>query len=396
VRLPTERVFTGNVAVLSVTTAANVAAQMVWYPILPLVYRRLGASDFEVSLAYGLLAVAVAAFQVAGGALADRLGRKPLIAWPTFVAAAAVATAGFAPSWPLLTFCLAVMNVCTALQVPSFVALIAESCGEGREGRAFALLELFASLGVGLGPALGALVLPVVPDWGLFVLSGAVYAVSGTARLLGLRETSRPPVAGAAPAHPLAAPGPAAFLRGRLGRLTLTAVAVTAVSNLSVYGPFIPLLAHDRIGLDARHIDILYTVGPLVSAASGLAMGRLVDRRGPGPALAVGALGAGAALSALVWSRSFWSALVLVSVAAAAVQLVYVAYDALRASAAGPEHRGRVVGVLGMLGGLAGAGLLPVAGRLASAGGPGAGVALAAAFCVLAAVAGLRAGRDRP
>lgn len=381
-------VFRGNVAVLAVTTAANVAGQMIWYPILPLVFRDLRATDFQVSLAYGLIVAVAALGQVPGGFLSDKVGRKPLVALPTFVIAAAVFGAGFAPSWTWLALAIIVQNAGSAMQVAGFVSITAESVPPERQGEAFAYLELFASLGFGVGPAIGALLLPRVPVWGLFAVSSGIFLVSAVIRTVYLRETLR----GAGRAVGAASRfKPADLFRGRLLWVTIAAIALIAGANLTFYGPFIPFYAHDVIGLAKPQVDLLFCVGPLVAAATGLAMGRFVARRGGGMAMALGLGGMGVACAGLLVAPSFGWAVAVVSVAAIGLQLTFVGYDTLRATVTTPESRGRVVGTLGALGSGVGAVALPIVGRLAVGLGPGLALHAGVVLCAVGVAAALKA-----
>ena len=395
-------------AVMSLSTAANVTGQMLWYPVLALFFRELGASDFQASLAYGLIAAANAFLQLPGGVLADRFGRKRLIVWPTFVAAAAFVAAALSRSWVPLALALFAQAACSAIQAPSFVALVAESVPADRRGEAFAYLELWASAGIGLGPILGALLLPYLPMAALFGLTAAVFVASAIARQLWLRESlSRPSGNGTNPATPRpvgdpATPRPAAgfrlsaLFRGRLAWLTVTAVAVSVAINLTLYGPFLPLLAHDVLGFSGAQIDILYASGPLFAAVLGVAMGRFLARKGGRLGVSLGLLLTGVSLVAFLAAPSFWVALAVIAVTGAAVQFTFIGYDDLRAEATDEETRGRVVGALGSLSGAAGAIAVPLVGKLAGGPGPSLAIYIGAAFCVLGAVAAQRVGRAEP
>ena len=395
-------------AVMSLSTAANVTGQMLWYPVLALFFRELGASDFQASLAYGLIAAANAFLQLPGGVLADRFGRKRLIVWPTFVAAAAFVAAALSRSWVPLALALFAQAACSAIQAPSFVALVAESVPADRRGEAFAYLELWASAGIGLGPILGALLLPYLPMAALFGLTAAVFVASAIARQLWLRESlSRPSGSGGDAATPRLVGGPAqprpaagfrlsALFRGRLAWLTVTAVAVSVAINLTLYGPFLPLLAHDVLGFSGAQIDILYASGPLFAAVLGVAMGRFLARKGGRLGVSLGLLLTGVSLVAFLAAPSFWVALAVIAVTGAAVQFTFIGYDALRADATDEETRGRVVGALGSLSGAAGAIAVPLVGKLAGGPGPSLAIYIGAAFCVLGAVAAQRVGRAEP
>jgi len=401
-------VFKGNVAVMSLSTAAIVVGFMLWYPVLALFFRELGASDFQASLAYGLMAAANAFLQLPGGVLADRFGRKRLIVWPTFVAAAAFVVAALSRSWLPLALALFAQAACRALGEPSFVALVAESVPADRRGEAFAFFELWVSAGIGLGPILGALLLPYLPMAALFGLTAVVYLASGIARQLWLRESlSRPSGSGADlatprpvgdPAQPRPVPGfrLSALFRGRLAWLTVTAIAIAIAINLTLYGPFLPLLAHDALGLTGAQIDILYASGPLFAAVLGVAMGRLLARNGGRLGVSLGLLLTGGSLVGFLAAPSFWVALAVIAVTGAAVQFTAIGFDDLRAGATDEETRGRVVGALGSLSGAAVAIAVPLVGKLAGGPGPSLAIYIGAAFCVLGAVAAQRVGRAKP
>ena len=404
-------------AVMSLSTAANVTGQMLWYPVLALFFRELGASDFQASLAYGLIAAANAFLQLPGGVLADRFGRKRLIVWPTFVAAAAFVAAALSRSWVPLALALFAQAACSAIQAPSFVALVAESVPADRRGEAFAYLELWASAGIGLGPILGALLLPYLPMAALFGLTAVVFLASAIARQLWLRESlSRPSGSGGdaatprpvgdpatprlvgdpAPPQPVAGFRLSALFRGRLAWLTVTAVAVSVAINLTLYGPFLPLLAHDVLGFTGAQIDVLYASGPLFAAVLGVAMGRFLARKGGRLGVSLGLLLTGVSLVGFLAAPSFWVALAVIAVTGAAVQFTFIGYDDLRADATDEETRGRVVGALGSLSGAAGAIAVPLVGKLAGGPGPSLAIYIGAAFCVLGAVAAQRVGRAEP
>ncbi len=123
-------------------------------------------------------------------------------------------------------------------------------------------------------------------------------------------------------------------------------------------------------------------------------MGRFVVRRGAGPAVAYGLVGAGVSFLGLPAVRSFVSALVLVSAASVFTQLALVGYDTLRATVTAEQARGQVLGAIGSMSNLSSAAIVPLVGRWASASGPG--VALYAGALLCAAGAALALSMDRP
>lgn len=89
-------------------------------------------------------------------------------------------------------------------------------------------------------------------------------------------------------------------------------------------------------------------------------------------------------------------ALVLVAAAGVFVQLTHVGCDTLRAVSTSEELRGRVIGMVGALGGLAAAAAVPLVGRLAATLGPDPAFYIGAAFCAVGAGAALAGGKREP
>ncbi|MEW5934910.1 MAG: MFS transporter, partial [Bacillota bacterium] len=79
---------------MAVTCALNVGAMTMWSPVLPLILRDLGASDFQVSLSVATWTAVAALFQYRGGIWSDRFGRRPTLLYPTYLAGAAISAAG--------------------------------------------------------------------------------------------------------------------------------------------------------------------------------------------------------------------------------------------------------------------------------------------------------------
>ena len=116
-----------NVFVLSLTVLFVLIAFFSWYPILPIYLRELGANDFQVGFSYTLLALSYTLMQFLGGILSDRFGRKLLIIIPSFAFPLLYFLAGNASHWTTLILFLIIANSLSALQLPSFYSMIAES-----------------------------------------------------------------------------------------------------------------------------------------------------------------------------------------------------------------------------------------------------------------------------
>ena len=98
-----------------------------------------------------------------------------------------------AANWPVIIVIAltAVASAAGTAERPASIALLPRLVGEARLGPANALLHTVQDLGVVTGPAVGALLLAVSPDWVAFVANAATFAVSAT--LITTMRTRRVP-----------------------------------------------------------------------------------------------------------------------------------------------------------------------------------------------------------
>ncbi|MFJ3906523.1 MFS transporter [Streptomyces sp. NPDC090025] len=115
----------------------------------------LGMAAWSVGLVLGARNLSQQGMFLVGGALADRLGFKPLI-----VAGCALRTVGFgalafAQSLPALLAASLATGLAGALFNPAVRACLAAEAGEARRVRAFALFNVYYQAGILLGPLVG-------------------------------------------------------------------------------------------------------------------------------------------------------------------------------------------------------------------------------------------------
>lgn len=282
----------------------------------------LAAASWVV-LAYLL---ATTTLLVGAGRLGDLLGRRRVLLIGIGLFGAASGLGAVAPTWPVLLLARALQGVGGAAMLALTMAMVGATLPKARAGQAMGLLGSMSAVGTALGPSLGGLLIDTLgwqavfalnvplclvaialarrylsadapspravrfdlPGMAWLALALAAYALAMTrqlawlvpaaAALLMLARTER---RAASPLLPLARLREAA-LRDSLAMNALVSAVMMATL---VVGPF-HLSA--VTGHGAAAVGALMSVGPVVSALSGVPAGRLVDRFGAAALVRVG------------------------------------------------------------------------------------------------------------
>ena len=337
-----------NVLVLSITVLFVLIAFFSWYPILPIYLRELGANDFQVGFSYTLLALSITLMQFLGGILSDRFGRKLLIVIPSFLFPLTYILAGNSSHWTTLILFLIIANSLSALQLPSFFSMIAESVPNTKRGIAFSGFELFVILGITLGPALGAILIPRIEIKYLFYFTSFITILCAFARLIWLRETHhyRTKINKLDSLKKL-------FNR-KILRIILALSSLFLLLNLATQGPFISLYANEVMNLDKSKINLLFALGGLAAVIYSLWGGKIIDKWGSKKVLLYSSSGLG--IFTILWSLSspLWPAIILFAILYIFSQSCHIAYDSFLADITHQQSRGLVIGFIGTCTGLIG------------------------------------------
>ena len=340
-----------NVPILMATVAAMLVARLTWSRLLPTYYATLGATERQIGTAFTLFSAAFALFQLLGGLLADRIGRKPVAVLPIFGVAVSVAWMARATDWRSLLVGHVSLAVFASLQSPGFTALLAESVPPEERGRAFGAVSLASRVANAAGPAIGAWLLTffVLPT--LLWITVAVGVVVSLVRLLLLEETlHRVPTT--SPEGP--PPAPSSPSRSVFLSFLLIGALYTLLFNLLFGGPFIALHARQAMGLDDRGLNLLFALGDGAAIFAAPLAGWLGDRIGHRRMMA--GAGIGMSLGLLAWSLLPPGPLGALCFVLAAVcgPAAAIAYNTLLTGTVGPARRGAFVGLMGTLTGLLG------------------------------------------
>ncbi len=287
---------------------------------------------------------------VSVGRLGDLVGRRRLLLAGIALYTAASVVCGLAPTLWLLIAARAAQGLGAAVMMALAMALVGEAVPKERTGAAMGLLGTVSAVGTALGPSFGgvliggfgwtAIFLVGVP-LGLVALALAWYGLpadrvaaerpafdrlgtvvlAATLGAYALAMTGGGPGpatvllllaaaigAGAFVAVERHAPAPLvrlAMLREPLmvSALITNALVATVMMATLVVGPFYLV---GGLGLDAASAGLVMSVGPVVSALSGVPAGRLVDRLGAGRATLIGLAGVAAGAFGLALLPSAW------------------------------------------------------------------------------------------
>jgi MFS family permease len=179
-----------NTLVLSATVFFLLVATFSWLNVFPIYLKQLGATDYQVGVAYSLLFLAFYAVSFLGGVLTDRYGGVKTITLATFAYPALYGLMAIIPDWRGVTFFAFWANIAGSLQGPAFTALMAESSVH-RE-RVFTYLNAFASLGIGVGSLFGAIWVENIGVPGLMGITALVALIVAIVRYRLLVEPSLP------------------------------------------------------------------------------------------------------------------------------------------------------------------------------------------------------------
>jgi len=113
-----------------------------------------GISIGQAALTVSLFGAGSFAAQLAGGELADRFGRRPVLLMSLFIAPVAMVALGFARALPLIAFFTFILGFFTDLFRPALGAAIADLVPSSARTRAFGYQNWAVNLGFSLAPIL--------------------------------------------------------------------------------------------------------------------------------------------------------------------------------------------------------------------------------------------------
>jgi MFS family permease len=172
---PSARIITRAFVLLCVAALVEFLGVGMVIPVLPrFVVDDLSHSTFDVGLAVGIFAVGALACRPKAGQWGDERGRRPLITAGMALTAVATAGVGLLPTFWVLLALRIVTGTGQALFFIGAATTAADLAPEERRGEALSLFSLPVYLGLGVGPAIGELILHAHGAAPAFIVAGAL------------------------------------------------------------------------------------------------------------------------------------------------------------------------------------------------------------------------------
>ena len=170
------------------------------FPFLPLYVESLGSStnlsiEFLAGLVYSAQALTMMIASPFWGALADRVGRKPMVERAMFGGAAIILIMAFVQTAEQLVALRTLQGAITGV-VAASNALVASTTPRNRTGFAMGLLLVSMGTGVALGPLIGGSIADALGYSAAFFITAALLFIAGILVHFGIEEKFVPPELG--------------------------------------------------------------------------------------------------------------------------------------------------------------------------------------------------------
>lgn len=317
----------------------------VMLPSLSLYALALGASHSFIGLIVSAFAAAQLMTQIPMGRLADRIGRKYLVASGFGGVGVAAALHNFAASPAHFFFLQGLAGIAFGCVWPPLMALLTDDSSAAQRGKLMGAFNTIFFIGMGAGPLLGGYIASSYGYVATFNLWAAIAVFSGVFSLIALRETAgrRAGSRATASRSQVRVPG---LLKPGFRRTFIAGCAIRARGGFctSFNNALLPLYAVALFGASTKMFGSLLFIHGLMLAIFNLPGGMVSDRFGRRMPAFWGSLIATVGVVWYSFPSDFSTLLVAVGLAGAGSGFATPAVAALTADVCNPERRGEAFG----------------------------------------------------
>ena len=282
-----------NITTIAITTSMITLCDMCWRPFWPLYLKNaLGASVWSISVLSMLSQSERLIFQLPGGLLADRFGRRKIIVYGTALRIFTPMLYLWATDWITVIPAL-LLNGVTSIYMPAFNAIIADSLPEDERGAGYGAYRMITSIPRIFSPVIGGYLLDSMgleEGFRLFMyFSIVVNALVTYARHKIITETLFDEEEMKKKAKKRAPLKEMVVDTMTLGRNVWVMVLVAVISAFGARMVFdlVAIYAQDIIGLSYTQLGMVSTIGGIITSSLALPGGMLSDRVGRKPIISI-------------------------------------------------------------------------------------------------------------
>jgi DHA1 family multidrug resistance protein-like MFS transporter len=306
-------------------------------PLLPIYGREMGASGFYLGLLTSLFAITRAMTSFPGGLMADKIGRKKLIAGGLFVYTVVMFLFGVSTNLYHLFILRACQGAASGIVWPVAATMVADIVEPEDRGKAMGFFTMMWDAGIAIGPILGGFLTVAfsiaVPFFvcSLFALISALLIVWRVEETFSQED------------HQITVP-----LTVSIDRFSLLGISITGfviAFALGLVHPLISLFGDEVIGLNEAAIGLIFGVMGVTRFLVKTPSGIVADRIGRKIIVLGGLLLNGVFTVAISFSRGFLDMIIYTVIRAIGLGMTMPSINALVTSLTTKENRGKVMGI---------------------------------------------------
>ena len=352
-----------NIVVVTLSQALFMFTAFLWWPYRSLYILELGGTKSQLGLLLMLETISGIVFQLPGGILADRLGRRKLLVVSSGIRLLAPLVFLYSASW-VHTAPAFILTSAGMLGLPAMNALIAESIPPERRGSGIAMYRTVTSMPMIVTSLMGGVIMDyfgVIQGCRYVLIASAVVSLFSIAiRWRYIEETLEPTRARKRPE------GPKKSVIQELGSMPRDVWVLTGVAAISAFAmrlmmSFMVVYGIEEVGLTTTQWGLIGTGASIITTLLTTPSGMMGDRIGRKPIIVTSRILASFSNVGYTFSQGFWHIAAVRGLGATASGLGGAmwgpmggpVWQALVADLTPPEERARMMGLMGTISSLA-------------------------------------------